>query len=83
VNRSRGEAAVSFGGLAGGAFGGGLSHVRSPIRALGFPMQADAEWLAEAPLAAVTIEPEETIRRVVRIEGLRFDSLPAVGGRGL
>jgi len=34
-------------------------------------------------VAAVTIEPEGMIRRIVRREGVRFDDVPSVDGRGL
>jgi len=83
VNRTLEQASVSYGGIAGGTFGGGLSHVRNRILSLGYRPEVTREWLSEAELAAVTIEPEGMIRRVVRVEGVRFADMPAVDGRGL
>jgi hypothetical protein len=83
LNESLGQAAVSFGGISVGMFGGGLSHVRDRVLSLGYPEPVDPEWLAGAEVAAVTIEPEGMIRRIVRREGVRFDDVPSVDGRGL
>ncbi|RPJ70819.1 MAG: hypothetical protein EHM24_14340 [Acidobacteria bacterium] len=83
LHKSLGEAAVAFGGLEEFSFGGGLSHVRHRTLSLGYPAQVNAEWLSGAEVVAVTVEPEETIRRVVRIEGVRFENVRQLDGRGL
>jgi len=83
LNKALGEASVAFGGLSEGSFGGGLSHVRHRTLSLGYPVQPNPEWLSGAELVAVTIEPEGMIRRIVRVEGVRFADLPAIHGRGL
>jgi len=83
LNKALGEASVAFGGLPEVSFGGGLSHVRHRTLSLAYPVQPNPEWLSGAEIVGITVEPEETIRRVVRVGGVKFEDLPQVHGRGL
>ena len=76
VNGSRGEAALALSSSSRGAFGGGLSHVRNALTSFGLPDTVDDAWLSGADLTVVTMEPQETIRRIVRVENLRFADVP-------